>query len=230
MTSGHWATRRAQLRAALAIDGVLTNAQLTRRGWLKEADALALPRVTFTCRVRVTDSESGRDLTFVALEPEKLQQAPRELMHLAGLGEARARLTLAEGEVWRHLTARGAGGLGLAQQWPDAEIVQSLDASRRSDWAVEFDAGYSRRRIREKVIAAGEAGFTRLYWATSIHARTRSVLREIIMLQAQGKLPQVVRAETRYVNFWSVREPYEGRPRCHKAAGLGQVFMAAATR
>ena len=211
------------LRAALATDEVVTAAQLQRWGWWAAAQALELPSLTRTCRVRVTDPESGRDLRFLALDRETLSRAPRDLMHLAGLAEARRRLALEPGETWRLLNARGAA-MGDTRHWPDAEIVQQLDNSRRSDWAVEFDAGYSRARIRQKLQAAATAGFTRLYWASSIHTRVETVLREMLLLKGGGTLPRVTRVETRFVDFWSRHDPYVGRPRCHKSMGRSRHF------
>ena len=79
------------LRAALTTDEVVTAAQLQRWGWWAAAQALELPSLTWPCRVRVTDPESGRDLRFLALDRETLSRAPRDLMHLAGLAEVRRR-------------------------------------------------------------------------------------------------------------------------------------------
>ena len=94
----------------LADDLVLTTTQLDRRGLLEAADWLALPRVTYTCRTRVNDAESDVDLTFVGKDLASLRAAPRELMHLAGLAEARGRLTLVAGERWRHVSLAGRTG------------------------------------------------------------------------------------------------------------------------
>ncbi|GAA5514946.1 hypothetical protein Dcar01_03710 [Deinococcus carri] len=224
MTSLHPAQRKALLRHTLAIDRVLTTAQLTRRGLLETAEWLELPRVTRTCRTRVTQSESDTDLTFVALRAEDLDCPSRDLMHLAGLAEARHRITLAEGEVWRHVSLQGR----VKRHQAHAEILQTLDPSRRSDWAVEYDAGYSWGRITDKLVAADEGGYLKVYWATSIHARTLTVMTLAQQLQQAGRLPHLTQVETRFVDFWTPREPYVGRPRCHKPTALTHVFPARA--
>lgn len=224
MTSLHPAQRKALLRQTLTTDRVLTTAQLSRRGLLEAAGWMDLPSVTRTCRTRVTQSESDTDLTFVALSPEDLEHPSRDLMHLVGLAEARHRLPLARGEVWLHVSLQGR----VKRHQADAEILQTLDPSRRSDWAVEYDAGYSRKRVADKLVAADEGGYIKVYWATSIHARTRTVMEMAQQLQRAGKLPHLRQVETRFVDFWSLREPYVGRPRCHKPTALTHVFPAAA--
>ena len=71
----------------LRVDRVLTTVQLERQNLLMAANALGLPRVTYTCRTRVTQN-SNISLTFVALEERLLERCQRELMHDAGLAEA----------------------------------------------------------------------------------------------------------------------------------------------
>ncbi|MBB6016918.1 hypothetical protein ACFP9V_03985 [Deinococcus radiopugnans] len=216
--------RKAQLRRTLADDLVLTTVQLERRGLLRAADGLALPRVTYTCRTRVNDAGSDLELTFIGKDTASLRAAPRELMHLAGLAEARSRLTLTPGEQWRHVSLSGR----TREQHPDAEIVQTLDLTHASDAAVEFDAGYDLKRVERKLCAFAEHGYSRLLWATTIHSRVRAVINLAQRLQAGGKLPHVTRVETYYVNFWRTRNPYDGRPRCHKPFTLHQSYGAAA--
>jgi len=223
MERRHPNRKKAELRLLLAVDQVVTTAQLERWGLLNAATWLDLPRVTRTCRTRVTQSESDLDLTFVALEPAVLAQAPRELMHLCGLAEARRGRVLLPGERWQHVHLKGRR---KAHQ-PDAEIVQLLDPARRSDWSVELDTGYAVGRIAQKMEAACEAGYTRILWATTIHGRTRSVLDQATRLQRQGHLPDLVRIETQFVNFWSSGDPYLDRPRCHKPVALSRAFTAA---
>lgn len=214
--------QKAQLRSLLAVDQVVTTAQLERWGLLNAATWLDLPRVLRTCRTRVTQSESDLDLTFVALEQAVLAQAPRELMHLCGLAEARRDRVFVVGEHWQHVRVKGR----RKSHQPDAEIVQVLDHTRRSDCAVEFDAGYAPARITQKLEAACESGYTRILWATSIHGRTRSVLEQAAQLQRQGRLPELRQMETRFVNFWVPVNPYQPRPRCSKPVALSRTFTA----
>lgn len=217
----HPATLKAQLRAALSVDLVVTGAQLERWGLARAAVWLDLPRITRTCRTRVTQSESDTDLTFVALTDGDLNRSPRDLMHLAALAEARRSRVLEPGEVWRHVALRGRSQATQA----DAEIIQTRDPGRRSDWAVEFDAGYSPGRIAQKLEGAVAAGYTRVLWATSIHARTRTVRAQAVHLQRRGRLPDLVLIETRFVDFWSPHDPYGNRPRCHKPVGIIHRFQ-----
>jgi hypothetical protein len=215
---------KAELRALLATDRVVTTAQLGRWGLRSAAEWLGLPQLTRTCRTRVTQSESTVDLTFVAFTEALLDQAPRDLMHLCGLAEIRRARALVPGEQWRHVTLgnRRRGHL------PDAEIIQMLDPTRRSDTAVEFDAGYSTTRCKQKLMAAAASGYSRILWATSVHARTRTVGRIAHQLQRSGHLPEVSEVQVRFVDFWSIHNPYVNRPRCHKLMELTQAYTTGA--
>jgi len=224
MQAAHPNTLKAQVRALLAVDRVVTTAQLQRWGLLRAAEQLELPTTELTCRTRVTHSDSVIDLTFVALLDAHLDLAPRELMHLCGLAEARRGRVLAAGEHWQHVSLKGRA----KGNYPDAEIVRPADLERRTDWAVEFDAGYAPARIAEKLEAAAAAGYTRILWATSIHDRTRTVTALAARLHRQGRLPGIESIETRYVNFWTPKDPYINRPRCHKQMVEYRDFRAAA--
>ena len=212
------------MRALLTVDRVATTAQLERWGLLRAAEQLELPSTKLTCRTRVTHSDSVVDLTFVALLDTHLDLAPRELMHLCGLAEARWGRVLVPGERWQHVTLKGR----VKGNHPDAEIVRPADLERRSDWAVEFDAGYTRARIAQKLEAAAAGGYARILWATSIHDRTRTVTALAARLHRQHRLPGIESIETRYVNFWTPKDPYTNRPRCHKQMVACLDFRAAA--
>lgn len=218
MPGPHPATRKADLRRLLRDVGVATTVQLERRNLLEAADWLDLPRVTYTCRTRVTQ-DSAVGLTFMALEEADLDRSARDLMHQAGLAEARWRTALEEGEVWQPVTLRGRQRMHL----PDAEIIWPGPDHTR-DTAVEFDAGYTGERITAKLQAAAQQGYTRILWATSVHARTRSVMRRARILHHQGRLPGVQRVRTLFVDFWSEGDPYRERPRCHKPGELSVTF------
>lgn len=220
MTGPHPATQKAELRALLAVDSVVTAAQLQRWGLAQAAQWLELPRVTLTCRTRVTQSESTTDLTFVARSADQLARAPRELMHLSGLAETRRGRVLEPGQVWQHVNLKGRAKI----HQPDAEIVQLLDVARRSDWSVELDTGYSPQRIAQKLEAATTAGYSRILWATTVHRRTQTVLDQASWLQRKGKLPDLTQIETQFVDFWSANDPYVNRPRCHKPMRLSRTF------
>lgn len=208
----HPARQKAGLRRLLAVDQVVTTAQLRRWGLSEAAGWLGLPEVTFTCRTRVTQSESGVDLTFVSLDAETLNLAPRDLLHLAGAAEVRRRLVLGEGESWRHIVTAGRE----RGSWPDAEIVCPWGERRGVDWGVEVDLGYAPARIREKLRAAALAGYGGLIWGTSIHERTATLPSKIMEWFASGDLPGVQGVLVLFIDVWSERDPYSGRPRCHK--------------
>lgn len=219
-TSQHPARQKALLRQMLAVDRVVTTAQLQRHGLLGVADRLELPQVTYACRTRINQPTSEVNLTFVAWASDVLSGTPSELMHLAGLAEARQRLgPLASGSEWRHISLAG----NLRTQLPDAEIVHSLPGL---DGAVEFDAGYDTKKRVQKLKSFVRNGYTRLYWMTTIHGRVSKVMHEMQQLEKQGLLPHVLDAEVVFVNFWSVRDPYVNRPRCHKPFRLRTEFLA----
>jgi hypothetical protein len=222
MTAVHPMTQKANLRRMLELDRVLTTAQLERRGLLQAADWLKLPRITYTCRTRVTQPDSGVDLTFVALDEEWLRNTPRELMHWAALGEARAgvlRLGFLDSYQWQHVELSG----GRRTHLPDAELIGRADFNHNdcsvkfdNDSSVEFDAGYSPAKVERKMEAAAEAGYRLLIWATSIHSRTVTVSDQARRLHNLGLLPGVDGVIVLFVDFWSVKDPYMDRPRCHK--------------
>lgn len=220
------ATKRAKVQRLLAVDQVVTLAQLQRWGVSEVVRWQALPVVTRTCRTRVNQSDSDVDLAFVAWDAAVLDQAPRDLMHLAALAETRSRKRLQPGEEWRHVSVAGRSRGHL----PDVEILQMLDPTRRSDWAVEFDAGYPWSRVRAKLTAAAADGYTRLCWATSVHGRVQRVMDLATRLQQEGHLPGVVMVETCWVDFWSEENRYVSRPRCHKPMALAHRFSAGAGR
>lgn len=213
MPSIHPATQRVRLQQILRIDRTVTTVQLGRWDLLQAAERLGLPQVIYSCRTRITQSDSTVNLTFVALDDVTLDRAPRDLMHDAGLAEARAHHVLESGAHWRHVTLRGRARLHL----PDAEII-GPDLEHTRDWAVEFDAGYSRKVIREKVQAMCAQGYTRLLWASSIHDRTRSVQALVRALWVAGDAPGLEIVETRFCDFWTADcDPYRHRPRNAKA-------------
>ncbi|BDP44823.1 hypothetical protein DAETH_47920 (plasmid) [Deinococcus aetherius] len=207
----HPATQKAQLRAALAVDRTLTTAQLERRGLARAAEWLALPTVTRTCRTRTTQPHSDIDLVFVALDDSVLTRPSRDLMHDAGLAEARHRLQrgMVPSARWRHVELAGRQRVHL----PDAEV---LHHDPRKDWAVEFDAGYSPERREAKLEAAARVGYGVLVWATSIHARIPVVTAQAAALHSRERLSGVEGVVAVFVDFWSSRDPYADRPRCHK--------------
>lgn len=209
----HPARLKAQLRAMLAIDRVLTTVQLERRGLLRAAEWLELPRTCRTCRTRTTQSHSTVDLTFVALNSHTLTRPARDLMHDAGLAEARHRVmhALRPSAVWQHVDVAGRRRTHL----PDAEVL-NLHSRGLQDFAVEFDAGYAPTRVAQKLKAAAEAGYSLVIWATSIHARTGTVAEQARKLHGLGQLPGVEDVVTLFVDFWTLGDPYAKRPRCYK--------------
>lgn len=211
----HPATQKATLLSMLRVDRALTTVQLERRGLLQAADWLGLPRVTYTCRTRVTQSDSCVDLTFVSMDESWLKSSPRDLMHWAGLGEARAQLGRVKLDLpahrWQHVDLGGRHKSHL----PDAELIGPAGQTDR-DGAVEFDAGYSPAKVALKMEAAAAAGYRLLIWATSIHRRTITVPEQAREFHRLGLLPDLVGVIVLFVDFWSAVSPYDDRPRCHK--------------
>lgn len=209
----HPARLKAQLRAMLAIDRTLTTVQLERRGLLKATEWLDLPQICRTCRTRTTQSHSTVDLTFVALNPRTLARSARDLMHDAGLAEARHRVHhgLHPNAIWQHVDVAGRKRTHL----PDAEVL-NLHSRRLQDFAVEFDAGYAPARVEQKLKAAAEAGYSLIIWATSIHARTSTVAAQARKLHGLGQLLGVDDVVTLFVDFWTLGDPYARRTRCYK--------------
>ncbi|MGY2897040.1 hypothetical protein [Deinococcus sp. UYEF24] len=199
----------------LRVDRVLTTVQLERRGLIRAADWLGLPRVTYTCRTRVTQSDSGVDLTFVAEDEVWLQNSPRDLMHWAGLGEARSQLGRVRLDLsahrWQHVDLGGR----LRSSLPDAELLGPA-GQRNWDGAAEFDAGYSPVKVAVKLEAAAVAGYRLLIWASSIHSRTITIPEQARELHRLGLLPGLAGVIVLFVDFWSPGSPYDDRSRCHK--------------
>ncbi|WP_104992115.1 hypothetical protein [Deinococcus sp. NW-56] len=207
----HPATRKAHLRAFLTQHPVATTVQLERAGLTEPMRWLDLPQVTYTCRTRTMQPHSETDLTFVALQNRTLGRPPRELMHDAALTEIRLRLAQEDPRLarygWHVTTARGRE----RGNRPDAEL-RSPNPDRRSDYAVEVDAGYSQEVRLTKIEAFGEMGYSGVIWATTVHARTRTVPNEALTIR-HLKLRTLM---AYFIDFWSANDPYRDRPRCHK--------------
>ena len=227
----HPAQSKAQLRELLRVCRVVTVHQLRRLDLEQAATWLDLPRVTYTCRTRVTQGHSAADLTFAALDPQTLSAPPRDLMHWAGTAEAylwyrsscsAGRIPEAEpGERWTlvDLAGRERGHL------PDATILRG--PSRRDDAAVEYDTGYVREHQVAKLHTFAAHGYAHIIWATTVHGRVRTLCDLITAEQAAGRLPNLRRADVLYACIWR-DDPYPHRPRCHKANWLSQRFEVAA--
>lgn len=206
---GHPARKRARLRELFKQDRVVTSVQLSRWGLLETADSFGLPHRTYTLRTRSTQASSAVDLTFYAGDSDWLSAAPRDLMHWATIAEGRHKIGCLYGQELVYVDLGGRDRADL----PDAELLQS-DGS--PDWAVEADAGYSKERIVRKIVTASRAGYGRLAWLTTVHART-TTLPTIVEDVVRSGLPGTLRAvDIYFVDFWSQRDPYHGRPRCHK--------------
>lgn len=218
----------ATLRKMLQVDRVLTTVQLERRGLLEAADSLGLPRVTYTCRTRVTQSDSGVDLTFVAVDEVWLRSSPRDLMHWAGLGEGRSQLGRVRldltAHLWQHLNPKGRPRGPLL----DVELIRPGGVTDR-DGGAEFDAGYSPAKVALKMEAAAIAGYRLLIWATSTHSRTITIPEQARELHRLGLLPDVVGVIVLFVDFWSQGSPYDDRSRCHKPMHAVVRFTPAAS-
>lgn len=212
---GSWppAARRALVKRALRDCRVLTRQQLAWRGLADASRALGLASVQRTCRTRTTQEHSAVTLEFVAADDRWLQRSPRDLMHWAGLAELWFATGWREGGLWRLIDASGRHGSVL----PDAEVLWRADAGvDKVDMAVEVDAGYTRSVIERKVQGLYDQGYRGVMWGTTVHARVRTLTRLVDQMTDDGRLPWLRRLHVRYVNMWSVHDPYVHRPRCHK--------------
>lgn len=192
----HPATAKAEVRAMLAIDRVLTTAQLERRGLLAAAGWLGLPTRTYSQRVCSTQWRSEKVLTFVCRDEDIAARPPRELMHYAGVAEVRVRQRLSAAypaHRWRHVDDRRHGEI------PDAEALHLEDP--RKDVAIEFDAGYSTLRVKKKVVAFDES-YAGVYWGTSCLGRVRNV-HKVISGHTSKQLAHLDIAVVCYVDFWT---------------------------
>lgn len=203
--------KKSALCASLRTDRVLTTVQLERQGLMTAADALDLPRVTLTCRTRVTQPHSDVSLTFVALEESFLERPAQVLMHDVGVAEARQQCPGLVGGTLRHLELRGHGRGHL----PDA-VYLAPGLRTALDWAIEFDAGYDPGRIEQKLRAADREGYANYLLATTVQVRTGQIGPLIRKFPPDEPLLHLRRVETRYVNFWSLRDPYRTSRRTHK--------------
>lgn len=214
----HHTQTKQRLRQLLQTGGrVATTATLAKRGLLASATALRLPQVQLDVRTRVTQSDSTRRLTFVALEEELLHQPSRDLMHAAAMTEALAQYPglVPAGYEWRLVDSTERRQLGPGHR-PDAELLSPDLNGYRQDIAVEFDAGYSPKTIKAKLRVYAESGYRDIIWMTSIHGRVASVQQMASSLGEMGKLDGVQRVTTVWSDFWSEADRYGHRPRCHK--------------
>lgn len=200
----HHAVEAARVRRWLGEAGVLTTVQLYRAGLLTAARRLGAAETTLSCRTRVTQTGSTVDLTFVALDPARLQASAQALAHDVGLTELclrRGELRAGERLVRVRPQGRARGNL------PDAELL-SGDLMHAQDTALEYDAGYPEERVKEKLLAFEEAGYVRVAWGTSVRSRVESVQRLVSGLRGRRALLNVD-VETHHVDFWSAhQDPY----------------------
>lgn len=143
---------QAAVRRLLAVDHVLTDAQLDRLG----LHGQAFPSLKLTV-APLTSSSRSHDVTFRALRPDILQTSPVRLAHLAGTAAIRHALTQPT-DGWQ------ADPGGRATR-PDAVFTQDDDR-----WAVEFDAGYGRAAVRRK-LRAFEQEYAGVIWGVASAAR-----------------------------------------------------------
>lgn len=208
----HPSTQKKTVRVLLGLTRVATLEQLTKHDLAEAVGWLGLPtRGPVTCRTRTTQPDSLVDLTFVALEEKWLDSERRDLMHYAGLSELLFQVEREEGARWRLIDLKGRGTGRL----PDAELIMP-GGPRRRDTFVEFDAGYDREAVEDKLRAAAHSGYCRILWACSVHGRLSTIASIADALQRTGQLKGVVKLEVVWVDFWSTRDTYTGRPRCHK--------------
>lgn len=211
----HPAKQKALVRELFREHRVVTTVQLHRAGLLRAADLMDLPRVDLDVRTQAHQATSLTGLTFVAADERWLRQPPRELLHYALLAEARKETkhgTDRKGMQWEYLDLKGRSGAGT---WPDAQLRSP--EGRDHDVSVEVDTGYPPARCEQKIRAAAEAGYGRIFWATSVHGRVEKVAARLEKWHRSGELGHVRSALVFYVNVHTQdRDPYVKRPRVHK--------------
>jgi hypothetical protein len=205
-------TQTSNVKLLLGLTRVATLEQLKKYDLTEAVSVLGLPiRGPVTCKTRTTQPDSLVDLTFVALEAKWLNSPRRDLMHYAGLSELLCLTEAEDGAEWHLVDLKGRE----PGRMPDAEIIFPRSV-RRHDIFVEFDAGYSRDAVTDKLRAAARSGYSRVLWACSIHGRLSTIASIADTLQRTAQLEGVERLEVVWVDFWSLRDTYSGRPRCHK--------------
>lgn len=189
------------LVSVLRTDLVLTTVQLERRGLAAAAERLGLRPRSLDVRTLVTSKTSERTVHFVALDEATLKPDASVLFHLAGLAEIRHLLGESPA-VFRRVSDRSD------VRCPDAMLHYGTDLNR----AVEFDAGYPVRVMREKLEAFsyppavpqvdGHLGFAGTLWATTSERRAHRIRTEVLPLIAPARCGADHPREVITVRFW----------------------------
>ena len=141
MTSGDPLQPGEQLRAALSVDGgVLTSVQVQRLGLERVIGQVASESMLVRPYVR---SRRMVEMTFVGLNEAVVNQAPRDMLHLACLAETRGVLALPPGAM-TVLTPKPR------TRTPDGQCV--IDpVGDGPPWGVEIDCGYTTPEVLDKI-------------------------------------------------------------------------------
>lgn len=197
----HHTQQKAYLRRLLDAYGALEEFQAWDFG--VNEDGFRQPGlylVTRTVRPRVTQDHEGSEyeLTFVTRDPAIAQWSGSQLGHLAGAAE----------------TVRRSGVTGTARRplaegrfrMPDLEVL-SGEGEEMFDHALEYDAGYKQKDVREKLrdFTAG-LHYPSVIWGTSVRGRVGRIAGWIEDEQRKGQLPGLKRAQVLYAPYWTEKE------------------------
>lgn len=198
---------------------VATVAQLERRGLGQALRALELPQLTLSVRVRSNDRSSLRDVTFLAATSKALTQPPRTLTHKAAITELELKLDLLDAAPGKPQVRPPPVTKGRHCRTDGMMHTDRTDGTAQKS-ALEVDLGYNLARIQQKVASVGRDGrqnYDDYLLATTVHQRTTSVPEKLKSAAASGTPFGTLRSCTVvWVDFWSTKEPYLGRPRCYK--------------
>lgn len=230
----HVNAQKAEVQRLLADDRIVTMAQLTRAGLARGKELLAYPDKLRTTMVRVNDSSSYREVTYVARNARLLDVPLRELSHAAGLSELETLRPLALGELHGRLSPLPKHQAKNGR--PDAVIWRVESGAVSSQVAIEVDLGYPHATLMAKIKAidaqqiefmdpaSGKRRLRRVYEgyviATSIHSRVASLKAEVLAAYRHPSgevLQNLAWVEIIWIDFWSPTNRYVGRPNCHKS-------------
>lgn len=201
--------QRAFILELLRANRVVPLSLLQRWGLEEAAMSMGLPSRILSGLTRSRQPHSLVEMTFLAFEQKHFTQ---EAFHLAGVVEMWMRIGDEGGKVWKLVDARGRE----RSRMPDAELV--MPGQLHTDTAIEFDAGYSMKTIHAKLKAFAAVGYSKVMWGTAEHARVKTLAHAIVSWVNAGDYPANLKGiQVAYVNYWSTKNPYIDRARCHKS-------------
>jgi len=163
----HPNAQKIEVKRLLSVTGILTTAQLTRAGLMRGAELLGCPQKVLTTMVRINDSSSHRDITYVANDARLLDLPPRDLSHAAAASELVRLRPLQPNEIYgqpRRVKNKRKNGRPDLLIWRvekdyEAEVivgrrkVTKKESQLKNMIAVEVDLGYPISKVMAKLHA-----------------------------------------------------------------------------